>query len=140
VKAFIKAMNAASDFESKAFAELDSIEGIGDVVAREIAEFFAERHNREEVDRLLEQIEVEDAEKPKMDSAVAGKTIVFTGTLEKMSRNEAKARAESLGAHVAGSVSANGPIRKPTCSNGRTGTASSSGITEIRVSTAPSTH
>ena len=106
VKAFIKAMNAASDFESKAFAELDSIEGIGDVVAREIAEFFAEKHNREEVDRLLEQIDVEDAEKPKMDSAVAGKTIVFTGTLEKMSRNEAKARAESLGAHVAGSVSA----------------------------------
>jgi DNA ligase (NAD+) len=106
VKAFVKAMLAASDLESKAFAELDSIEGIGEVVAREIAEFFDEKHNKEEIDRLLDQIDVEDAEKPKMNSPVAGKTVVFTGSLEKMTRNEAKARAESLGAHVAGSVSA----------------------------------
>ncbi len=106
VKAFVKAMVAASDPDSKAFAELDAIDGIGEVVAREIAEFFAEKHNREEVERVLDQIEVQDAEKPKTNSPVAGKTVVFTGSLEKMTRNEAKARAESLGAHVAGSVSA----------------------------------
>ncbi len=105
-KVFIKAMLGASDSESKAFGELDSIDGIGDVVAREIAEFFAEKHNREEIERLLDQIDVEDAEKPKANSPVTGKTVVFTGSLEKMTRNEAKARAESLGAHVAGSVSA----------------------------------
>jgi DNA ligase (NAD+) len=75
-------------------------------VARAIAEFFAEEHNRTEVARLLELLDVEDAEKPKTDTAVSGKTIVFTGTLEKMTRSEAKARAESLGAKVAGSVSA----------------------------------
>jgi DNA ligase (NAD+) len=106
VKAFTKAMLAASDRDSKAFAELDAIEGIGEVVAREIAEFFGEKHNREEIDRLLAEIDVDDAEKPKLNSPVAGKTVVFTGSLEKMTRNEAKARAESLGAHVAGSVSA----------------------------------
>ena len=105
-KVFIKAMLGASDTESKAFNELDAIDGIGDVVAREIAEFFAEKHNREEIERLLDQIDVEDAEKPKTNSPVTGKTVVFTGSLEKMTRNEAKARAESLGAHVAGSVSA----------------------------------
>ncbi len=105
-KAFIKAMLAAGDPESKAFKELDSIDGIGDVVAREIAEFFDEKHNREEIDRLLDQIDIEDAERSKTNSPVTGKTVVFTGSLEKMTRNEAKARAESLGAHVAGSVSA----------------------------------
>ena len=60
-KAFVKAMLAARDIESKAFAELDSIDGIGDVVAREIAEFFAEAHNREEIERLLDEIAVEEA-------------------------------------------------------------------------------
>ena len=104
--AFIKAMLAASDAESKTFQELDAIEGIGETVARAISEFFAEKHNRDEIERLLDQIDVEEAEKPKMNSPVAGKTVVFTGTLEKMTRNEAKARAEALGAHVAGSVSA----------------------------------
>jgi DNA ligase (NAD+) len=105
-KAFVKAMTAAADEDSRAFAELDSIEGIGDTVAKAIAEFFGEDHNREEVARLLDLVDVEEAEKPKSDTAVSGKTIVFTGTLEKMGRNEAKARAESLGAKVAGSVSA----------------------------------
>jgi DNA ligase (NAD+) len=105
-KAFVKAMTAAANEDSKAFAELDAIEGIGDTVAKAIAEFFGEDHNREEVARLLDMLDIEEAEKPKTDTAVSGKTIVFTGSLEKMTRNEAKARAESLGAKVAGSVSA----------------------------------
>jgi DNA ligase (NAD+) len=104
--AFVKAMTAAAEEDSKAFAELDAIDGIGDTVAKAIAEFFGEDHNRAEVARLLELLDVEEAEKPKNDTAVSGKTIVFTGTLEKMTRSEAKARAESLGAKVAGSVSA----------------------------------
>jgi DNA ligase (NAD+) len=104
--AFVTAMTAAAEEDSKAFAELDAIDGIGDTVAKAIAEFFAEDHNRAEVARLLELLDVEEAEKPKTDTAVSGKTIVFTGTLEKMTRSEAKARAESLGAKVAGSVSA----------------------------------
>jgi DNA ligase (NAD+) len=104
--AFVQAMTAAAEEDSKAFAELDSIDGIGDTVAKAIAEFFAEDHNRAEVARLLELLDVEEAEKPKTDTVVSGKTIVFTGTLEKMTRSEAKARAESLGAKVAGSVSA----------------------------------
>jgi DNA ligase (NAD+) len=99
-------MTAAADEDSKAFSELDAIEGIGETVAKAIAEFFAEDHNREEVRLLIGLVDVEDAEKPKSDTVVSGKTIVFTGTLEKMTRNEAKARAESLGAKVAGSVSA----------------------------------
>lgn len=105
-KGFVSAMTAAADRDSKAFAELDAIEGIGEAVARSIADFFAEDHNREEVARLLRLVEIEEAEKPKADTPVSGKTIVFTGTLEKMTRGEAKARAESLGAKVAGSVSA----------------------------------
>ena len=103
---FVAAMTAAADEASTAFAELNAIEGIGEIVAKAIAEFFEEEHNRAEVALLLGLLVVEEAEKPKVDSAVAGKTIVFTGTLEKMGRNEAKARAESLGAKVAGSVSA----------------------------------
>jgi DNA ligase (NAD+) len=105
-KVFVTAMIAAAEKDSTAFAELDAIEGIGEAVAQAIAEFFSEDHNREEVTRLLDLLTVEDAEKPKSDTAVSGLTIVFTGTLEKMTRNEAKARAESLGAKVAGSVSA----------------------------------
>jgi DNA ligase (NAD+) len=104
--AFVTAMTAAAEADSKAFEELDAIEGIGDTVAKAIAEFFGEDHNREEVARLLELLDIEDAEKPSSDTAVSGKTVVFTVTLEKMTRSEAKARAESLGAKVAGSVSA----------------------------------
>ena len=67
--------------------------------------YFGESHNRGIVERLKKQVEMLDAEKPKTDSAVAGKTVVFTGSLEKMTRDEAKAQAERLGAKVAGSVS-----------------------------------
>ena len=70
-----------------------------------IAEFFGEDHNRALVDDLLAELTVIPAERPKTDTAVAGKTVVFTGALEKMTRDEAKAQAERLGAKVSGSVS-----------------------------------
>jgi DNA ligase (NAD+) len=89
-----------------AVEDLDAIEGVGDVMARAIKAFFDEQHTREAIAHLLAQIKVTDvAAHRASDSPVGGKTVVFTGTLEKMSRNEAKARAESLGAKVAGSVS-----------------------------------
>jgi DNA ligase (NAD+) len=89
-----------------ALAELDDIGGIGETVAEAIRDFFAEPHNRRAVDHLLQELHVEPVAVPKTGhSAVAGKTVVFTGTLERITRPEAKARAESLGAKVAGSVS-----------------------------------
>jgi DNA ligase (NAD+) len=101
VDAFLKSMES-----DHAEEDLDAIEGIGDVMARAIKAFFDEKHTREALAHLLEHIEVIDVAAPaNSNSAVAGKTVVFTGTLEKMTRNEAKARAESLGAKVAGSVS-----------------------------------
>ena len=101
VDAFLKSMES-----DHAEADLDEIEGIGDVMARAIKAFFDEEHTRQAIAHLLEHIEVMDIAVPVMShSAVAGKIVVFTGTLEKMTRNEAKARAESLGAKVAGSVS-----------------------------------
>jgi DNA ligase (NAD+) len=106
IDAFRAGITAAGEgTDSEAYQELNNIGGIGDVVAGAIVEFFKEQRNREALDRLLEQIEVEPMEKVKSDSAIAGKTVVFTGALEKMTRNEAKAQAERLGAKVAGSVS-----------------------------------
>ena len=70
-----------------------------------IADYFGESHNRKLVERLVEQVSIQEAEKPKTDTPVAGKTVVFTGSLEKMTRDEAKAMAERLGAKVSGSVS-----------------------------------
>jgi DNA ligase (NAD+) len=89
-----------------AWQEINGINGIGDVVAEGVVEFFAEDHNREAVDALLKEVTPLD-EQPvgEVSSPVAGKTVVFTGSLEKMSRDEAKAMAEKLGAKVAGSVS-----------------------------------
>jgi DNA ligase (NAD+) len=86
--------------------ELESLEGIGGVVAEAIHDFFDEPHNVKAVRRLLEWLDVTDIAAPLKSSPVSGKTVVFTGTLEKMTRQEAKARAESLGAKVSGSVSA----------------------------------
>jgi DNA ligase (NAD+) len=90
-----------------AIADLDDIGGIGDVMARAIKEFFDEEHNRKALDRLVNAMDrIADVAPPKTSgSPVAGKTVVFTGTLEKMTRSEAKVRAENLGAKVAGSVS-----------------------------------
>jgi DNA ligase (NAD+) len=106
IDAFLEGMTAAGDGqESEAWQELNNIGGIGEVVADAIVEFFKEKKNREALDRLLEQITVKPMEKVKSDSAIAGKTVVFTGSLEKMTRPEAKAQAERLGAKVAGSVS-----------------------------------
>ena len=77
-------------------------------MAKDIVEFFQEEHNLKTVSDLLNQIEVEDyIDTANYDSPIAGKTVVFTGTLEKMARAEAKAQAQSLGAKVAGSVSKN---------------------------------
>jgi DNA ligase (NAD+) len=98
--AFMKAMRGKDAAE-----ELDSIEGIGDVMAKAITDFFAEEHTTAALERLLDHISVTDVAAHTSSSPVAGKTVVFTGSLEKMTRSEAKARAESLGAKVAGSVS-----------------------------------
>ena len=106
IDTFLDGMKAAGEgSDSEAYRELNNIGGIGDVVADAIVEFFKEKHNREALDRLFKQITVEPMEKAKSDSALSGKTVVFTGSLEKMTRNEAKAQAERLGAKVAGSVS-----------------------------------
>ena len=94
----MKAENARED--------LESIEGIGGVVAEAIHDFFDEPHNVKALSRLLAWLDVTDMAQPAKSSPVSGKTVVFTGTLEKMTRQEAKARAEALGAKVSGSVSA----------------------------------
>ncbi|HEX2726538.1 MAG TPA: helix-hairpin-helix domain-containing protein, partial [Beijerinckiaceae bacterium] len=96
---------AAADPESEAYAELTAIGGIGEVVADAIVEFFKERHNEEMLDALLDEVTPEALEEVANESPVAGKTVVFTGSLEQMTRDEAKAMAERLGAKVAGSVS-----------------------------------
>jgi len=91
--------------DEEAKAEMDALDQIGDTVIAAIADYFGESHNRAAVERLVKQVNIRDAEKPKTDTAVAGKTVVFTGSLEKMTRDEAKAMAERLGAKVSGSVS-----------------------------------
>lgn len=104
--AFETAMREAEALSGDAWNDLNAIEGIGEVVARAIIEFYKEPRNVEVITRLLEEVTPEEAEQPKTaGSPVAGKTVVFTGSLEKFTRDEAKARAESLGAKVAGSVS-----------------------------------
>ncbi|MGO9006003.1 MAG: NAD-dependent DNA ligase LigA [Beijerinckiaceae bacterium] len=86
-------------------AEIDNIEGVGEVVAEAVADFFAEPHNEKQLDALLAHVTPLPMEEMAKTSPVAGKTIVFTGSLERMTRDEAKAQAERLGAKVAGSVS-----------------------------------
>ena len=98
---------AAAHPHGEAFADLGNIEGIGPAVARTIAEFFAEPHNVDVVDELLQHVTPEPLEAVETASPVAGKTVVFTGALELMTRSEAKATAERLGAKVSGSVSKN---------------------------------
>jgi DNA ligase (NAD+) len=95
---------AASDPAAR--AEIESVDGVGPVVAEALIDFFAEPHNREAWDDLLSECHPVPFIHEVRESEVSGKTLVFTGSLETMSRDEAKAQAESLGARVSGSVSA----------------------------------
>lgn len=102
-----RAMEEAGDETSEAWRELNDVHGIGEGMAADIVGFFAEKHNRTVLNELDREIKVGDyaVAAPAGNSPISGKTIVFTGTLTEMSRSEAKARAEALGAHVGGSVS-----------------------------------
>jgi DNA ligase (NAD+) len=104
-RAFHDASLKVAQDDAEAAAEMDALDQIGDTVIEAVKAYFGEGHNRGIVERLTQQVNIQDAEKPKKDSAVGGKTVVFTGTLEKMTREEAKAQAERLGAKVSGSVS-----------------------------------
>ena len=98
---------AAQDAEAPAYAELAGVDGIGAAQIRSLAAYFGDRATRAVVERLLAAgVHVADAEAPGDDSPLAGRTLVFTGTLAALSRNEAKARAEARGARVASAVSA----------------------------------
>jgi DNA ligase (NAD+) len=111
IDAFREAMLAAAagrgdeGNSSEAYQDLNDIGGIGDIVADAVVEFFAEPRNIKALDALLAEIEVKPAEQPRKSSKVSGKTVVFTGSLTKFTRDEAKAVAERLGAKVSGSVS-----------------------------------
>jgi DNA ligase (NAD+) len=94
---------AGGDEETK--QEMDALDQIGDTVIESLRDYFSEPHNRERIEHLVAQVRIRDAEKVRTDSPVAGKTVVFTGSLEQMTRDEAKAMAERLGAKVAASVS-----------------------------------
>jgi DNA ligase (NAD+) len=107
------AMDAARDRDGAAYADLLSVNGLGENMIADILAFMEEPHNREVLDQLTlpdaegrTQLNVIDFERPSAISPISGKTVVFTGSLESMSRNEAKAQAAALGANVAGSVSA----------------------------------
>ena len=103
--AFLEAMDRVAERDPEAMAELDALDQVGAAVIEAAAAFFAEDHNRRMVANLVDQLDILDAEAPKTDTAVAGKTVVFTGALERLTRDEAKAQAEALGAKVASSVS-----------------------------------
>ena len=105
-KSFYTAAKKAKDQDSDAYKDMLTIDGVGALVAEGVIDFFDEAHNRDAVDRLLAEVTPEKAAAAAASSKVAGKTVVFTGTLETMTRDEAKARALALGAKVAGSVSA----------------------------------
>jgi DNA ligase (NAD+) len=98
------ALKVAND-DAEMREEMDALDQIGDTVIDALAAYFREDHNRGIVERLTRHVGILDAEQPAKHTAVAGKTVVFTGTLEKMTRDEAKGMAERLGAKVAGSVS-----------------------------------
>jgi DNA ligase (NAD+) len=104
-KAFHDAALKLVEGDQETREEMDNLDQIGDTVIDSLAAYFGEKHNRGIVDRLTKEVRILDAERPRADSVVAGKTVVFTGSLEKMTRDEAKAMAERLGAKTAGSVS-----------------------------------
>ncbi len=105
LEAFLTAMDKVAGGDAEAIGELDDLDQIGEAVVEAAKTYFGEDHNRRIVADLVAELTVEDAEAPKTDTAVAGKTVVFTGALERMTRDEAKAQAERLGAKVSGSVS-----------------------------------
>ncbi len=105
-KTWRDAMIEAKADDSEDYADLINIDGIGSAMAKDLIEFFDEKHNLNVVNDLDKELTVEDFQAPDTSSSpIAGKTVVFTGTLETLSRAEAKTRAEALGAKVAGSVS-----------------------------------
>lgn len=98
----------AADMKNGNTEKLLSIDGIGEAMAQDMVEFFKEEHNLKTIDLLLREVTAEDfADLIRSDSPLSGKTVVFTGTLAKLTRAEAKAKALSAGAKVAGSVSKN---------------------------------
>lgn len=104
--AFETAVTEAADFSGPAWEDLIGIDGVGEVLAQSLVSTMNQPAERESIDRLVAHLDVQEAAKPQTGgSPVAGKTVVFTGTLERMTRAEAKARAEALGAKVSGSVS-----------------------------------
>lgn len=103
--AFLSTMIKIAGNDIEAIAELDAFDQVGEAVIKACAGFFAESHNLEMVNSLARELTVADAAQPKQDTVVAGKTVVFTGGLERLTRDEAKAQAEALGAKVASSVS-----------------------------------
>jgi DNA ligase (NAD+) len=102
---FLAAMDRVADRDPEAMTELDDLDQVGSAVIEAAAAYFAEDHNRRIVQSLRSELTILPAERPKTDTPVAGKTVVFTGALERLTREEAKAKAESLGAKVASSVS-----------------------------------
>jgi DNA ligase (NAD+) len=93
--------------EGPAWDDLIGVDGVGAVMAQSLVNSFSQEAERASIGRLVRELTIQETKRPSAEgSPVAGKTIVFTGTLEKMSRAEAKARAERLGAKVSGSVSA----------------------------------
>ena len=104
-QAFHDAALAVAKGDTETRAEMDALDQIGGTVIEALAGYFKEEHNRDIVERLTKQVRIQEAEKPASNTVVAGKTVVFTGSLEKMTREEAKAMAERLGAKTAGSVS-----------------------------------
>ena len=100
-------MGHAKSGDGPAWDDLIGVDGVGQVMAQSLVSTFAQEAERASIDRLVAELSVQDVARPDTEgSPVAGKTVVFTGTLEKMTRAEAKARAEALGAKVVGSVSA----------------------------------
>jgi len=100
------ALTAAKTHIGEDWADLISVDGMGEAAAGSLVDFFNAPNNARMIENLIDQVTVIDAEAPSSDSPVSGKTVVFTGKLEKFSRDEAKAKAQSLGAKVSGSVSA----------------------------------
>ena len=103
--AFLEAMDQLAAGDAAAAEELDAMDQVGSSVVQAARAYFAEDHNRARVQALVAELDIQAAEATRTDTAVAGKTVVFTGALETLTRDEAKAQAERLGAKVSGSVS-----------------------------------